>query len=101
VAYAKSNVGFDGRVFLTEAEWRTYLRRKPVRYIHKTKAPACQVCGQGPEDDNPFQNAHKIGFDMGIVQLALTPDFWTAKRTSQPRIGLTATSMRNSILKVR
>ena len=29
------NLGFDGRVFLTEAEHQTYLRRKPVRFVRK------------------------------------------------------------------
>lgn len=69
------NLGFDGRVFLTEEEWRTYLRRKAVRYIHKAKAARCDVCGEGAADANPLQNAHRIPFDLGIVQLALTPDF--------------------------
>ena len=69
------NLGFANRIFLTEAEWRTYLRRKPVRYISKAKAVKCEVCGQDPDNGNPFQNAHRIGFDLGIVQLALTPDF--------------------------
>ena len=69
------NQGFDGRAFLTEAEWRTYLRRKPVRYIRKLLASKCDVCGQGAEDNNPLQNVHRIAFDLGIVQLALTPDF--------------------------
>ncbi len=69
------NLGFDGRIFLTEAEWRTYLRRKPVRYICKAKASKCEVCGGTPEDGNPFENAHRIAFDTGIVRLALTPDF--------------------------
>jgi hypothetical protein len=69
------NLGFDGRIFLTEAEWRTYLRRKPVRYIRRPKAAACKICGEGPKDENPLQSAHLIGFDFGIVQLALTPEF--------------------------
>ena len=51
------------------------MRRKPVRYIRKVKAEKCEVCGDGPDDNNPFQNAHRIGFEVGIVQLALTPEF--------------------------
>jgi hypothetical protein len=71
----KCNLGFDGRTFLTEAEWRTYLRRKPVRYIKKAKTDRCEVCGEAAGPANPFQNAHRIGFDLGIVALALTPEF--------------------------
>lgn len=70
-----ANRGFDGRRFLTEAEWETYLRRKPVRYIRKPKSEICELCGNAPTEDNPLQNAHKIGFDLGIVYLALTPEF--------------------------
>lgn len=69
------SLGFDGRIFLTEAEWRTYLRRKPVRYIRKELSDACGICGRAADVKNPFQNAHRIGFDLGIVQLALTPEF--------------------------
>ena len=71
----RCNIGFDGRTFLTEDEWRTYLRRKPVRYIRKSKTSTCEVCGQSPDEGNPFQSAHKISFDTGLVELALTPDF--------------------------
>ena len=69
------NLGFDGRTFLFEEEWRTYRRRKPVRYIRKPFTHECEVCGHCVERDNPFQNAHRIGFDLGIVHLALTPEF--------------------------
>ena len=46
------NTGFDGRTFLTEGEWNTYCRRKPVRYILKPKESDCEVCGQPPFGDN-------------------------------------------------
>jgi hypothetical protein len=69
------NLGFEGRKFLNEAEWRTYLRRKPVRYIRRPKSATCEICREGPKDENPLQSAHKIGFDFGIVQLAITPEF--------------------------
>jgi hypothetical protein len=69
------NSGFDGRMFLTEAEWRTFCRRMPVRYIRKKKEAACQVCGNPESLDNPFQNAHVISFNIGVIDLALTPDF--------------------------
>jgi hypothetical protein len=69
------NAGFDGRTFLSESEWRTYCRRKPVRYIRKRKEAVCHVCGKPATTDNPFQNAHVISFDIGVIDLALTPDF--------------------------
>jgi hypothetical protein len=74
------NLGFDNRTFLTEAEWRTYLRRKPVRYIRKALMENCEICGHAADEDNPFQNSHRISFDLGIVQLALTPEFLDGDR---------------------
>lgn len=69
------NQGFDGRMFLTESEWRTYLRRKPVRYVRGVRDATCTICGKPAMDDNPLQHSHRIGFDMGVIELALTPDF--------------------------
>lgn len=69
------NVGFDGRMFLDEAEWRTYCRRKPVRYIRRPRAPVCQVCPLPGSPDNPLQSAHIIGFDVGVIDLGMTPEF--------------------------
>jgi len=69
------NLGFDGRRFLSEAEWHTYCRRKPVRYIRKRKESKCRFCDRPGTDDNPLQNAHIISFDKGVIELALTPDF--------------------------
>ena len=69
------NVGFDGRMFLDEAEWLTYCRRKPVRYIRSAKSGECEVCRQPGSDENPLQNAHTIGFDVGVIELGLTPEF--------------------------
>lgn len=74
------NLGFDGRTFLTEEEWQTYRRRKPVRYIREPYFEVCEVCRLPANEENPFQNAHKIGFDLGIVQLALTPEFLDGRR---------------------
>ena len=68
------NKGFDDRIFLTAAEWDTFCRRKPVRYIHKRKEPVCQVCGLPATPNDPLQNAHIISFDVGVIDLALTPD---------------------------
>ena len=69
------NIGFDGRIFLEEMEWLTYCRRKPVRYIRKAKGSKCAACGLPDLPDNPLQNAHVIGFDIGVIDLGLTPDF--------------------------
>ena len=71
----KRNIGFDGRRFLLESEWLTYCRRKPVRYIRKLKTHMCQICGLPASLENPLQNAHIIGFDIGVIDLALTPEF--------------------------
>ena len=69
------NLGFDGRVFLHEADWQAYRRRKPVRYIRHLKATKCERCGLAATTDNPLQNAHIVSFDMGVIELALTPEF--------------------------
>ncbi|MBI4311927.1 MAG: hypothetical protein HY681_09105 [Chloroflexi bacterium] len=66
---------FDGRTFLTEAEWMTYRRRNPVRYIPKPTADCCVACGKLGTESNPLQNAHRIPFTKGVVDLALTPEF--------------------------
>jgi hypothetical protein len=69
------NIGFDGRVFLDAAEWLTYCRRKPVRYIPPPRAIACQLCGLRGSPVNPLQSPHIIGFDIGVIDLGLTPEF--------------------------
>jgi len=71
----RCNLGFEGRLFLWAAEWMTFRRRKPVRYIRKKKTQQCEVCGGPGTTENPFQNAHLIGFDIGVIDLALTPDY--------------------------
>jgi hypothetical protein len=73
--YSQRNVGFDGRMFLDEAEWLTYCRRKPVRYIRRARADRCSICGSNNSSVNPLQSAHRIGFGMGVIDLALTPEF--------------------------
>ena len=75
MATIEFNIGFDGRMFLTEEEWRTYVRRKPVRFIDKKRDEVCQVCGRLAGDRDPLQNAHRISFGLGVICLALTPDF--------------------------
>jgi hypothetical protein len=72
--------GFDGRTFLTEQEWRSYLRRPPVRYPRRSnpiaKDSVCGICGppEGPTFGT-LQLAHRIPFTRGLCKLALTPDF--------------------------
>jgi hypothetical protein len=76
----KRNVGFDGRIFLQESEWATYCRRKPVRYIRRPRTTTCQRCGLPGSADNPLQSAHIIGFDIGVVDLGLTPEFLDSEK---------------------
>lgn len=68
------NLGFDGRSFLTQAEWETYRRRKPVRYIRKNQG-MCELCGLPETPDNPLQHAHIISFDTGVIELAHTAEY--------------------------
>lgn len=71
------NLGFDGRVFLSEAEHQTYLRRRPVRYV-RTAIPAsqsCSVCGHAGSVENPLQVAHVVPFGLGVVHFKLTPEW--------------------------
>ena len=75
MARMKRNVGFGERMFLDEAEWGTYRRRMPVRYIRRPRGTVCQVCGLPDSPENPLQSAHIIGFDVGVIDLGLTPDY--------------------------
>lgn len=68
-------MSFDGRVFLTTAEWETYLRRMPVRYIKRQHSTTCHLCGLPPEEGNPLQHSHLIPFNLGVKKYRLTPDF--------------------------
>lgn len=84
-----ADTGFSNRVFLTDEEHATYLKRMPVRYLRHKKATLCEVCGLPGTVDNPLQLAHVIGFNYGIKLLKLTPDYLdrqentkTAHRTS-------------------
>lgn len=70
-----ANVGFGGRIFLTDAEHETYLRRAPVRYTRKPKDHLCCVCGLPASESNPLENAHKIPFGIGVRLFKLTPDY--------------------------
>ena len=68
-------MSFDGRVFLTTAEWETYLRRMPVRYIKRHHSATCHLCGLPSEEGNPLQHSHLIPFNSGVKKYKLTPDF--------------------------
>jgi len=71
----KKKQGFSGRMFLDKAEYETYLKRAPVRYITRKKNRVCEICGQEATADNPLQHAHVIPFLFGVTVLGLTPDF--------------------------
>jgi hypothetical protein len=80
MSHIQRNIGFDGRMFLDEAEWLTYRRRKPVRYIRRPRGSVCSLCGLPGSPDNPLQSAHRIGFDVGVIDLGLTPDFLDSEK---------------------
>ena len=71
------NLGFDGRVFLTDSEHQTYLRRRPVRYVGKVipTSDSCSVCGEDASVENPLQVAHIVPFGLGVVHFKLTPEW--------------------------
>ena len=77
------SIGFEGRTFLTEDEWKAFLRRPPVRrgYIKfqkirgKAQGAMCAVCKLAGSDSNPLQAAHRINALNGVRYFALTPDF--------------------------
>jgi len=68
-------MSFDGRVFLLDSEWDTYMRRMPVRYIVKRHSRVCVHCGEPGSEDNPLQHSHMIPFGIGIKQFKLTPEY--------------------------
>ena len=72
-------MGFDGRVFLLDSEYETYMRRMPVRYIKHKIPNTCSVCGKEATADNPLEKAHLIPFNAGIKVYRLTPDFLDRK----------------------
>jgi hypothetical protein len=76
----KSNTGFNGRTFLTEYEWNTYQKCLPETLIRKMKYPLSCECSTNVdgESSSNFKKSHKIKFNMGIIQLGLTPDFLDA-----------------------
>jgi hypothetical protein len=67
-------------MFLDEPEWLTYCRRKPVRYIRRPRETACWLCHLAGSPDNPLQSAHLIGFDIGVIDLGLTPEFLDSEK---------------------
>jgi hypothetical protein len=71
-------LGFEGRVFLTEAESATYRRRLPVRYSARNASVSnglCEICGLQADEGNPLQAAHKVPFNVGLLRYGLTPDW--------------------------
>lgn len=98
------NLGFDGRVFLTDAEHQTYLRRRPVRYVRKMIAASesCSVCGERGTIENPLQVAHIVPFGLGVVHFRLTPEWldspdnlrWAHRRVCNKAAELTLSQVR-------
>ena len=70
---------FDGRKFLFNYEYETYMRRMPVRYLKHLKNSVCSVCDMPAEPDNPLENSHLIPFSVGIRIYRLTPDYLDGK----------------------
>ena len=68
-------MSFDGRVFLLDYEYETYMRRMPVRYLNHRIPNTCKICGKPGTPDNPLQRAHLIPFGVGIKKYRLTPDY--------------------------
>lgn len=72
---------FNGQIWLNDAEWKTYLKRMPVRYLKLKKqlidrdGADCAICGKPETIDQPLQIAHKIGFRIGVIGFGLTPDY--------------------------
>lgn len=75
-----AGIGFDSRVFLTDYEHETYLRRMPVRYLRYKKSTNCSVCGLSGTIDNPIELAHKVPFGRGVKLFRLTPDYLDAEQ---------------------
>ena len=74
----KTWMGFEGRVFLTDEEHATYLRRPPVRYAAKgmsDKPTECDICGLPERPLNTLQASHLIPFTSGWRDFWLTPDY--------------------------
>lgn len=72
--------GFDGRAWLTVAEWETYRRRPAVRYPQNLRPAVVERDGEGckicrSDDERPIQLAHRVPFKMGLVDFGLTPDW--------------------------
>lgn len=74
--------GFEGRAWLTEAEWETYRRRVAVRYNGSKRAAVvsrqgdlCFTCGEAALEGSKMQLAHRVPFRVGVVDWGLTPDW--------------------------
>lgn len=68
-------MSFDGRVYLLDSEYETYMRRMPVRYLRHPLDAVCSICSKPGTASNPLQRAHKIPFNTGIKKYRLTPDY--------------------------
>ena len=75
-------LGFDGRLTLTPEEWESYKRRPPVRYtlqqygnIPRPSTCDYESCSVPRSTKKRITLAHGIGFQFGIAELGLTPDW--------------------------
>jgi hypothetical protein len=100
--------GFNGRKFLTNAEYAVYCRRLPVRYAAKSATPkpeVCGVCGGPAMPKNPLQAAHRISFNIGILQYRLTPDWldrpenlvWAHRHTCNKKVEMSAAQIEAAV----
>ena len=92
-------MGFDGRVFLLDSEYETYMRRMPVRYIRHKISNVCAICGKEATNDNPLEKAHLIPFNLGIKKYRLTPDFLDRKENMSQHTEERATSSQSFRMK--
>lgn len=74
--------GFEGRAWLTEAEWATYRRKVAVRYNRSKRATVvsrpgdlCFTCGEAAVEGHKMQLAHRIPCRVGVIDWGLTPDW--------------------------
>ncbi|WP_431865493.1 hypothetical protein [Microbacterium paraoxydans] len=104
------NLGFDGRVFLTDSEHQTYLRRRPVRYVRKVipASESCSVCGEDGSVENPLQVAHIVPFGLGVVHFKLTPEWldgaenlrWAHRRVCNKAAELSVDQTRSHLIEL-
>jgi hypothetical protein len=106
--------GFDSRIFLTEAEFETYKRRRPVRHVRtglskaRPKLGHCEICGKPETTSNPLQAAHIIPF-AAVIWFGLTPDYvdrpenlkWAHRSGCNKAVSITRKQVEDHVLRLR